>query len=109
MQTPVQVTVSALTGQRGKLIASQEVPKHPLVFLLPCKPAASAKVKPEPTQPIILVTLAHVWSYLPPPTLAIPSQKGCVEVLLHSKTSMLSGGFIPCAFAPFPAPLHTGG
>lgn len=109
MQTPAQVTVSALIGQRGKLIASQEVPKHPLVFLLPCKPAASAKVKPEPTQPIILVTLAHVWSYLPPPTLAIPSQKGCVEVLLHSRTSMLSGGFILCAFALFPAPLHTGG
>lgn len=39
---------SPSAGQAGKLVVSQEVPKHLLVFpltLLPHKPAASAKVK----------------------------------------------------------------
>lgn len=38
----------SLSGQAGKLVVLQEVPKHMLVFpltLLPHKPAASTKVK----------------------------------------------------------------
>lgn len=98
MQAPAQVVALLQQGERAsKLMASQEVLEHPLVFPLmplPCKPAARAKVKARtPSAPSHLLT-CQVTSF-PLPRLQDPSRRGCAGVLLCSRPSILLGDSFP--------------
>lgn len=98
MQAPAQVVALLQQGeQASKLMASQEVLEHPLVFPLmplPRKPAARAKVKARtPSAPSHLLTCQVTSS--PLPRLQDPSRRGCAGILLCSRPSILLADSFP--------------